>query len=156
MKKLLLSFLSILLPLMAGADPVEINGFNFILDTESMTAELKGPSGNPSDEITIPGIVPYGEINYTVTSIGENAFFHCVNVKSITIPSSVKKIGNGAFSSCISLASMNIPVGVTSIGEGAFKGCKEMISVTIPLGVTEISKELFHFVSPLKKFANIL
>ena len=66
------------------------------------------------DSITLTGrvIYPIGNLNIPsringkpVASIGDNAFFWCTGLTSITIPSSVTSIGNGAFSWCMNLLS---------------------------------------------------
>ena len=54
-----------------------------------------------------------------VTSIGDRAFYGCVNLSSVTISSSVTSIGEYAFYDC-RLASVTIPSRVTSIGSNAF------------------------------------
>ena len=104
---------------------------------------------------------------YTVTEIGDAAFYHCENIKSITIPDSVASIGESAFWGCTSLVSITIPDGVTeireytfydctsleniiipntvkSIGYSAFDGCTSLVSITIPDGVTEIREWAFN------------
>jgi len=63
------------------------------------------------------------------TSIGEDAFYYCDSLTSITIPEGVTSIGEYAFSSCDSLTSIVIPASVTSIGEYAFYGCDSLASV---------------------------
>jgi hypothetical protein len=55
-----------------------------------------------------------------VTTIGNNAFYHCTSLQSVTIPDSVTSIGDNAFYHCTSLQSVTIPDGVTSIGGSAF------------------------------------
>lgn len=59
-------------------------------------------------------------INPGVTSIGNYAFYNCINLTSVTIPSSVTTIRPEAFENCTSLTSVTIPSSVTSIGFDAF------------------------------------
>ena len=70
-------------------------------------------------------ITSFDELQYFtgLTSIGENAFRNCINMTSVTIPSSVTSIGDRAFSECKKLSSMEIPDQVTTIGLYAFSGC---------------------------------
>ena len=87
--------------------------------------------------------------NYTITSIGEGAFFGCSSLTSVTIPDSVTSIGDYAFDYCSSLTSVTIPDRVTSIGVAAFYGCSSLTSVTIPDSVTEIGYYAFWDCSSL-------
>ena len=67
----------------------------------------------------------------SMTSIGNYAFYVCVNLTSITIPDSVTSIGNSAFNSCSGLTSITIGNSVTSIAAGAFGNCSGLTSITI-------------------------
>lgn len=84
-----------------------------------------------------------------VTSIGEQAFYECTSLKSVTIPDSVTNIGADAFSHCTSLTSVTIPDSVTSIGYNAFDSCKSLTSVTIPNSVTSIGVDAFALCTSL-------
>ena len=79
----------------------------------------------------------------SVTSIGEQAFLECSNLKSVTIPNSVTSIREYAFRNCSSLTSVTIPDSVTSIGKDAFYYCSSLTSVTIPNSVTSIGSNAF-------------
>ena len=98
---------------------------------------------------TIPETVTYNGITYSVTSIGEGAFWECSSLTSITIPNSVMSIGNYAFYCCYSLTSITIPNSVTSIGSDAFCVCSSLTSITIGNSVTSIGDEAFEYCSSL-------
>lgn len=74
----------------------------------------------------------------TETIIG-GAFSTCMNLTSVTIPSSVTTIGNDAFYFCQALTSIEIPDSVTTLGEQIFYGSMNLTSVTYK-GVTYTSK----------------
>ena len=84
-----------------------------------------------SGAVIIPSSVSYDGITYSVTSIGDYAFFECSSLTSVTIPNGVTSIGDNTFFDCSSLTSVTIPNSVTSIADEAFYGCSSLTSVTI-------------------------
>ena len=95
-------------------------------------------------------VIPSTYEKLPVTNILTQAFYHCNNLTSITIPDSVTVIENGAFSGCSSLTSVTIPDSVTWIGWGTFEGCSSLTSITIPDSVTVIKARAFRGCSSLK------
>lgn len=61
----------------------------------------------------------------SVTSIGDNAFYACEKLKSITIPNSVISIGQSAFWGCVELQNIVFSNTMESIGKYAFSHCSK-------------------------------
>lgn len=82
-----------------------------------------------SDTISIPSSVMYNGIQYSVTSIGYNAFSYNDNLTDVEIPSSVKYIGPYAFCSCNGLKVFTIPIDIDSVGIFVFSGCSRLKTI---------------------------
>ena len=122
----------------------EIDGINYDLNAETkLAAVIKKSSGEYSGVVVIPESVVSGDKAYSVTSIGDAAFYGCSGLTSVTIPNSVTSMGICAFYNCSGLTSVTIGNGVTSIGTSTFYGCKGLTSVTIPNSVTSIADYAF-------------
>lgn len=67
----------------------------------------------------------------TVVKIGDEAFFNCHYLTSISIPESVTSIGKYAFHFCLRLLNATIPKNVKSIGVGAFAGEASMSDIQV-------------------------
>ena len=80
-----------------------INGINYRLDEDNLTAEVIKKSGGYEGGINIPRVVVFEQVSYLVRSIGEHAFAGCSSLTSIVIPKSVMTIGEAAFANCLSL-----------------------------------------------------
>ena len=157
MKKQLLLFLAVLLPMMASADDSGTCGDNltwtYIEATHTLTISGEGNMANCSWN-TKPWHSYENEMTKViiedgVTSIGDYAFKDCSGLTSITIPNSVTSIGDYAFMNCSGLISVTIPNGVTSIGNNAFHCCSSLSSITIPNSVTSIGQHVFSYCSGL-------
>ena len=123
MKKQLLLLAMILLPLVASADAVEINGIYYNLVSKIQEAEVTSNPNKYTGSVVIPEKVTYESVEYSVTSIGTEAFRGCSGLSSVTIGSGVTSIGDRAFYYCSGLTSVTIGNSVKSIGDSAFGNC---------------------------------
>ena len=151
MKKALSLFMLMLLPVMAWAETVQIDGIYYNLITKAKQAEVTNRLGGSYDgknsysgNVDIPSTVTYNGVEYSVTRIGSCAFIECSSLTSVTIPNSVIGIRDNAFYGCSDMTSVTIPNSVTWIGGGAFAGCSDLTSVTIPNSVTWIGSSAFY------------
>ena len=103
-----------------------VNGITWTYTVNNGVASVGGGSYSSqavSNATTGAITIPSKLGGYSVTSIGEFAFWYCRGLKSVTIPNSVTSIGGAAFAECSGLTSMTIPNSVTNIGANAFSGC---------------------------------
>ena len=157
MKKSLLLFFAAFAPLVASAQTkVEIDGIWYNLFAKVKQAEVvfKGSSyyeykSEYSGSITIPATITHEGVDYSVTSIGDEAFRDCYSLTAITIPEGVTSIGKCAFYGCSSLTTTTLPDGVTILGSGAFYACSNLTTINIPDGVTSIGSATFNHCTSL-------
>lgn len=121
------------------------------VQSDQTTVEVIGMDdvSSKSSVLNIPTIVAYGGRDYSVVSIGDEAF-RGSELTSIIIPNSVQSIGAWAFANCWSIVSITIPNSVTTIGEYAFYDCGNIISLTIPNSISSIENSTFSECPKLK------
>ena len=79
-----------------------------------------------------------------VTDIGNYAFYGCVSLTTVSIPSTVKKIGMDAFMMCEALEPFDIPGTVEEIGSFAFYDCVLFEDLTLQEGLKVIGANAFQ------------
>ena len=94
----------------------------------------------PTGEVNIPATLD----GVKVTRIGPEAFNHCKELASVTIPEGVTHLEWHAFDACSGLESVSLPSSLKDIGFAAFGGCISLKSVTIPNGVRSIAADAFN------------
>ena len=132
-----------------------------VIDDNSVKVAQQN-SSNISGSVVIPSTVTYyhNGRTYSVTSIGEWAFWNCSGLTSVTIPNSVTSIGGGAFWNCSGLTLINVASGNThysSIDGVLYNYVQDTLiqcpgaktSVTIPNRVTSIGLGAFYGCSGL-------
>ena len=151
MKKIFTLFFALVATAALWAHNFKVNGiyYNILYDkTNEVEVTYGGSSYNSyydeySASVSIPETVTYDGTTYSVTSIGNYAFYYCSGLTSITIPNSVTSVGYRVFYECSGLTSITIPNSVTSIGDEAFYSCSALTSITIPNSVTSIGEWAF-------------
>ena len=114
MKKLnffVLAVIGMLCSLNVSAYPFEVEGMHYeILSEADKTVEVvEDPYAFVNDDhkysgdIIIPEKIEYVGVTYSVSSIGNSAFYNCSGLTSVEIPNSVTSIGEWAFTGCENL-----------------------------------------------------
>lgn len=111
------------------------------------TISITGMIGDMSEdfELSIPEIID----GYKVTEISPNAFSTLLDrydIKTVTIPESVKEIGNGAFSGCTMLEKVNMSNSgnLIKIGDNCFSGCVNLNSINLSQTLQEVGIGAFY------------
>ena len=140
----------------------EVNGiyYNIISSTDhTVSVTYKGYNSDPYNDargnLVIPSTVKYLEDSYTVTEIGNSAFFCCYALKSVVIPNSVTTIGSSAFYSCTNITKIVLPNNLETIRYRGFFGCTKLGSITIPKNVKNIDETAFQNSTNIKKVCNL-
>ena len=132
-----------------------------VLFDKDMTTLIKYPESRPDTAYTVPDsctvIADWAFIGTqfleqidlnNVTSIGEDAFYYCVSLKSVTIPEGVTELIGGVFCYCVQLESAVLPSTLKSIGENCFYSCTALKDITLPEGLEKIGAyAFFHCIS---------
>ena len=96
------------------------------------------PNGKPfvADETLV---LPDG-----VTNIASDVFANNVNVKKVSVPSTIVKIPDGAFRSFKGLEEVTLADGITEIGNDAFNGCVSINKINLPSSLVKIGENAFN------------
>lgn len=120
----------------ASADEFVVDGLRYsTLDDNTVTVK-KYVEGT---DIVIPAKVtdPETSTEYSVVQVERQAFYNTTDVKTVSIPSSVKKIDTYAFWKC-GAETVTIAEGLEGIGHAAFKECKNLKNINLPSTLTEL------------------
>lgn len=127
-----------------------INGICYNLDKDKLEATVTykeyirdGENHFYEGYITIPEKFRHDGCEYTVTAIGDDAFFLNTGLLYLDIPESVKEIGKVAFSSCENLLEINLPKNLRRIENNTFYGCKRLKRVSFPERLESIGDYAF-------------
>ena len=141
-KTFILTFLMLLSGIAARGATIDVDSLRYTLNDDG-TATVSSCLYLSTADISIPQTVNNGTQDYTVTKIGDSAFYGKSFVTSVTFPSTLTTFGRYSFSRT-GLTSVVIPEGVTTLTFELFSYCDQLTSVTIPEGVTTMERGVFY------------
>lgn len=126
---------------------ITITGFNNTCP-DSIKTNLSIPSylnGYPVTKVS--GF--YGEskiktVSFPKTVTEVSGFDQCINITSVTLPSSIKIIGDYFLSNCDLLTSITFGDNLKSIGSRAFQDCAGLTSISFPKSLEAIGSYAFY------------
>ena len=138
--------------LTGGADKITGYNWRYLIelysynsDWDSLTAlDLSGMAGLTAVSDNVSGGTYSRPQLRTLTlpdslkKIGEVAFYSCENLTLTELPKGVTQIGDSAFDDCTSITLTELPKGVTQFGSGAFYCCKRITLNELPKGLIQI------------------
>ena len=157
MKKVLASLLAVvmllaLLPMgalsvSAASKSGKTGDCKWVLNGTKLTISGNGKMGDYN--VAEEELAPWGTavtsvtIKEGVTSVGVGAFYVCMELNKVTLPSTLIEIRDLAFCGCVSLTKITLPENLKVIGGGAFSLCG-IEHVTVPWSVSKIGDMAFY------------
>ena len=122
-------------------DELSVDGLRYICNSDqTATLTFCDDSDSFANNYTgltsaiIPPTVTADGWTFTVTAIGEKAFYKCTSLTEVVIPPTVKQVGQLAFYNCTGITSINIPASVEQLDYGVFNSCTNLGTITVEAG----------------------
>lgn len=137
MQKMLMLTIGLLISLNTFAYDFEVDGIYYNILTIYGENQVEVTYGNEAtnsytmEKVVIPEKVEYGGTEFSVTTIGNQAFYFCDKIISVELPNTITTISAGSFACCSNLTTINIPSSVQSVGNLVFTGCPNLKEVHI-------------------------
>ena len=152
MKKIGLLFATVLMIMLFAFSASAATEGYYTYEIKNGEATITNVKTSISGDITIPATLG----GYSVTTIGDDAFYHCDNLTSVTIPDSVTTIVDSAFDSCDSLTSIVVDINNSAYSNdsrGALFDKNKTILIQYPMGNTNSSYSIPDSVTTIGKEA---
>ena len=129
-------------------ETVNIDGIDWSYKnlTDDRGAIFPVNSSQIKGDITIPSNIG----NVEITMINDDAFRDCDNLRTVTIPNTVKMLGKNAFLDCSNLAEVNMSENVSTISNNCFKSCSNLKSFNMPKNIKVLNTSSFENCSNIK------
>lgn len=113
------------------------NEWSFSSGSPYTVTSVGGRRDHPFSRTVESIIIPEG------VNVDGEAFFECLNLRRVVLPTSIKTIEVEAFARCENLTEINIPEGVERIGDSAFWYCSNLTSIDLPQSLLAIDNCAF-------------
>lgn len=98
----------------------------------------------PVGNLIIPSTITHNDTVYTITRIGNRAFYQCFDITSVSLPNSLNQIGDYAFYNCIGITSVVLGNNINSIGKETFVLCTALEHISeLPETLTTLKQDAF-------------
>ena len=153
--KSLLTIACLLCSITLYAHDFEVDGIYYYItsETDQIVEVVNRIKIEYTGNVVIPETVTYCGTTYSVTSIGDYAFYKCRGLTSVTIGNSVTSIGDYAFEGCTGLTEVTIPESVILVGYQAFYDTPFYNNQ--PDGVVYLGKVLYAYKGTMPKNTSI-
>ena len=123
------------IPVYVPAESLEAYNLEYcVTDNTAKTAEVIGYVSQPTGTLEIPAYVAYEDAAYSVTDIGDKAFYKSSSFEEVIFSDNVANIGENAFGGCSALMRMTVRAAVPpTVGTMAFKDVSRTIPVYVPV-----------------------
>ena len=119
------------------AQSVTIEGIEYTVDMYVKTAVVTNAEQNIKTA-NVLATVNIDGTDYAVTAIGEQAFYWCQSLQSVTLPEGLQTIGDGAFQNCPLRSITSLAATPPCISEGTFgKWVYAIVTPTVPEGAED-------------------
>lgn len=106
------------------------NGFCFnIVSIGDKTCEVT--KSDKHGDLVIPAEAHYQGHTLKVVRVGDEAFYNCSDITSLTIEEGVEEIGIKSFGFCKGITKVVVPNSLKIVGTGAFAGCSNVERIEI-------------------------
>lgn len=151
MRKIFLSFLVMILPMMTWADKNGKSGdcqWTFTTSDSKLTISGTGAMAdyyfmNYAPWDSYASSIMAMEVKEGVTNIGSYTCRNCTKLTSVKIANSVNTISRLAFYNCSKLSSVAIPEGVSYLDFRAFGSCTSLTKVYLPSTLQSMNDDVF-------------
>ena len=111
----------------AESETIDGNTWEYTVDNGEATITSVRVTGG-SATVVVPSTIGDG---IPVVAIGDSVGQHDGNIKSLTIPDSVRSIGYMSFYNCYNMTNLTISAGLGSLGERVFEECRQLATITV-------------------------